>query len=172
MKSSPEVITALNNALKYEHTIIACQLGYQKYYKRWGFHELWLDFKHFREESECRRNQLVQRIFRLEGMPTAEHYEFELETLDVAADVEKEIDYFLNMFMEARQVYENGRETCKESGDSVSHKLMGRNKEGIEYQLVKFESKQKRVSLIGPELYLAEHMHVLPFVKKAKGKKK
>ena len=159
MISTPEVIAALNECLKYEHTLVACQNGYRRYFKRWGLHALSKDMKCFRKESEKRRNDLMRRIFVLEGMPTADHYEFELTELDKPIDINGQIDYFLTMLGEARDTYEAAREAAKEVKDSVSHKLAGRNKEGIEYQLAKFESKQKRVALVGPELYLAQHMH-------------
>lgn len=45
-------------------------------------------------------------------------------------------------------------------GDSVSAKLLGRNKAEVERDLARIEAKAKRIGIVGAERYLAHHMHM------------
>lgn len=159
MKSDPEIIDALNACLKYEHTIAACQHGYERYFLRYGLHGLVCDFEWWAEETKARKIALIDRIHALDEMPAHEMYPFDVERLGTAADISKVWDYFLTMLNEADTTYVSGIGECAERGDTVTCGILGMNRTGIQCQLAKFESKAQRTKWIGAELYLSEHMH-------------
>lgn len=153
------VIDALNAALKYERTIAACLRGYHEYFERWRFHRLKCWFKQQAKEACKRIDCLEDRINRLDTIPSNDAYEFDVEPVEVSSDIVKVWDYFLTMCGEARDEYEKSRGICKDADDSVSAKVCGKGKAGVEDLLWRVEAKANKIKLIGPDLYLAHHMH-------------
>lgn len=159
MTADEGIIEAINACLKYEHTICACQFGYERYFLRWGFHGLMVDFERWCTDTKGRIVTLVDRSLQLGEIPAHEMWPFDVEPVDKASDINKVWTYFTNMLVETNDTYDNGLVVTGARGDSVTGGILGANRAGIQCQLAKFESKAKRVELIGPELYLAEHMH-------------
>lgn len=159
MKGNPEVIAALDEVLKWERTVAACLGAYHGYFRRWRIHRL-EEWFHCQSHLACKRAEaLCQRIEQLDAIPGQDQYRFDLVALDKAEDIAEVWKYFEESLAGTRDQYEDAKEACKGAKDSVSARLCGHNKEEVEDSLCRVEAKQKKVTLVGPALYLAEHMH-------------
>jgi bacterioferritin (cytochrome b1) len=159
LKPGKGVVDALDQCLKYERTIQDCHEHYASYFARWRFHRLHDDFREFARDAGKRKRALMLRIHRLDTVPGNDRFDFDGETLSTAQDIDKVMEYFDTMYEDAREAYEQARKTCKDAEDSVSHKLCGKNKEGIEHDLARIEAKTKRIALVGAPIYLGHHFH-------------
>jgi bacterioferritin (cytochrome b1) len=154
------VLDALNECLKYERTLEDCAEQYRQYFRRWHFDRFECLFKRLAHAARQLKKDTMKRINKLDSIPANDRFDVEVDPIENAKeDTDKFIAYFDKLLEEARTCYEDGRKAAKDKGDSVSHKLMGRHKEEVEKMLARFEAKARRLALIGPQLYLAHHMH-------------
>jgi len=152
-------IEALNDCLKYERTLQDCCQGYWLYFSRVRVHRLEKWFEWYHGAAMKRAQALELRVRWLDGTPSTDRYEYDVETVDLAEDIRKVFDYFDAMLNEARDQYEKSAGICKDSEDSVSAKLCGKNQEEIEDMLQRIEAKEWKVKVLGPVEYLAHHIH-------------
>jgi bacterioferritin (cytochrome b1) len=165
VKADPAVIDALNECLKWERTLIGCFDGYYHYFRRWRIHRIadWMKAK--RKHAFKRACKLETRINDLDAIPSGDGYGFDLEPVTAAGDLVGVFEYFAGgegqpgTLPEARDAYEAVKAASKPSGDSVSRHLATRLKARVEADLAHVEAKLNKIKLIGPEAYLAHHMH-------------
>ena len=159
MKPDPAVIDALNACLVNERALVDLFGGYYHYFARWRIHRLrdWCEDQKFRAVK--RQAALLDRINQLDTIPTPEHEDVVLQTVETAEDIEKVVKQLLSCLKDYRKAYEDARGVAKDDKDSVTAKLLGRNKAGVECGLWRVEAKQRKIQLIGPVEYLGHHMH-------------
>ena len=143
MKGDPKVIEYLNRALRSELTAINQYWLHYRLQDDWGFGRL---AKKSREESLEEMNHadsLIDRIIFLEGHPNLQ----QLDPLRIGQNVKETLECDLAAEYEARALYKEAREYCREAGDYVSMALfegLMKDEEGhidfIETQLELFGS--------------------------------
>jgi bacterioferritin (cytochrome b1) len=159
MKTTSDVAEGLLECLKYERTLEDCYGLYSSYFGRWRICRLRDWFCSRGEKARARKKELIERICQLDTTPDNKRYDVELDDVDEAGDIKKVVGYFLKTLSEAREAYEQARKAAKDNDDTVSARLLGRGKTGIEDDLWRVEAKERRIQLVGAELYIAHHMH-------------
>jgi hypothetical protein len=149
------VVIALDQCLKYERTLEACYRGNSIYFDRLRFERISWWYRLRRDEAQARGIALEYRINFFDEIPGANSFPIEIYQLKIAKDIWKPLQYFERLLGDAHEQYE----AALRVSDPVTVKLLGCNLEQIEADIRRVEAKAARLSLIGPELYLAEHMH-------------
>lgn len=159
MKANPKLITALDEALKYERTLADCLAGYHAYFARWRFHRLekWFDWNACASRKRC--DALQRHICELGSVPSADRYEFELQALGESKNIIDVFDYFNTSLSETASAYASAKGEAKDGEDATGASLCGEHQREVEDVLQRVEAKINKVRLIGPDLYLAHHMH-------------
>lgn len=159
MKADDKLIDALNECLKYERTLCGCFGGYHAYFARWRFHRLeaWMAWN---AAAACKRAEALELHVRwLDATPSTDHYDFELVEVERAGDITGVFDYFRRSLDETAAAYVTASSAAKDDGDATAKHLCGDHQRAVEDVLQRIEAKLNKVELIGPELYLAHHMH-------------
>lgn len=122
MKGSEKVIEYLNQALKHELTASSQFWLHFRLLDDWGFQKL---AKKWREESieEMKHaDDLIVRIIFLEGHPNLQH----LNPMMIGDNVREVFDADLRLEYEARALYLEARDVCRDEKDYVSMALFER----------------------------------------------
>lgn len=159
MKADKATIQALNDCLRRERTLVDVFAAYHEYWERWRFHRLCRWARQLRNLARDRVDALEDRINRLDAEPTFDRDGWDFQPVEEADDIARVWGKIQGLLEAARECYEGGRSACKDGGDAVSAKVCSRGQEGIEDALWRVEAKINKVHLIGPEMYLAHHMH-------------
>jgi hypothetical protein len=154
-----ELIAALDEALKYERTLADCFAGYHAYFGALRIHRLerWMAWNACESRKRCDALQLL--ICRLGAMPSADRYEFDLVELADADRIGDVFDYFETTLSEARAAYAAAGDAARAEGCAEAGHLCGEHQRAVEDTLRRIGAKAGKVKLIGPEAYLAHHMH-------------
>jgi bacterioferritin (cytochrome b1) len=159
MVGEDSVIDGLQACLKYERTLEDCAEQYHQYFKRWRIFGIMKDFGKLAKRARQSKKALMARLNDLDTIPSQDRYPIEVEPIDKASSITRYMDYFYDMAVEALGAYESAQGECARTGDSVTSGILGELKCKQDALLRQFEAKLKKVALVGPELYITEHMH-------------
>ena len=155
MKGDNQVINALNDALMAELTAINIYYIHYKMQENWGYKKL---ASHSREESmgEMKHgDKLIERILFLEGSPNMAKY----DEILVGDTCEEQLK---NQYsIETRHVERLRKhiQLCIEKNDYGTKELLDHILEETEDSVDWLETQFQRISDVGIENYLSEHMH-------------
>ena len=144
MKSDDKVIDALNACLVNERALVDLFGGYFHYLARHRIHRLrdWC-----LKQKLCaveRQAKLMDRINQLDAIPTAEHEEIVIAPLDKAEDISTITEYVRSCLKDYRKAYEDARGVARDDEDSVTAKLLGCNKAGVECACGEWKRSSRR----------------------------
>lgn len=116
MKGDPKVIEYLNKSLRHELTAVSQYWLHYRLQEDWGLGHM---AKKSREESieEMEHaDKLIERIIFLEGHPNLQ----KLDPLRIGQTPKETLECDLAAEIDARALYKEAREYCREAGDFVS----------------------------------------------------
>ncbi|MCY6379674.1 bacterioferritin [Hoeflea prorocentri] len=119
MKGSKKVIDYLNDALKHELTASSQFWLHYRLMDDWGFGKLAAKWREESIEEMQHADDLIVRIIFLEGHPNLQT----LNPLRIGENVKDILDADLVAEYEARALYKEARDVCREEGDYVSMAL-------------------------------------------------
>lgn len=150
MKGSPEIIAFLNEALGAELTSISQYFAHAKICESWGWGRL---AEKYRTESINEMHdaeKIMDRILMLDGMP-------ELKTLGgvrLGETVEEQLQFNLELEIEAVDRYGRGVELALERGDHATREMLEEFVVSEEEHIDWIETQQDIISKIGIARYL------------------
>jgi bacterioferritin len=149
MKGSEKVIEYLNSALKHELTATSQFWLHYRLMDDWGFQKLGEKWRKESIEEMVHADELIERIIFLEGHPNLQH----LNPMMIGENVREVLDADLRIEYEARALYKEARDVCREEGDYVSmalfEKLMAEEEAHIDF----IETQIDLYDKIGAENY-------------------
>ena len=116
MKGDPKVIEYLNKSLRHELTAVSQYWLHYRLQEDWGLEHM---AKKSREESIEEMNhadKLIERIIFLEGHPNLQT----LDPLRIGETPKETLECDLAAEIDARALYKEAREVCRDAGDYVS----------------------------------------------------
>ncbi|WP_419740880.1 bacterioferritin [Ruegeria sp.] len=119
MKGDPKVIEYLNKSLRHELTAVSQYWLHYRLLEDWGLVHM---AKKSREESieeMGHADKLIERIIFLEGHPNLQ----KLDPLRIGQNPKETLECDLAAEHDARTLYVEAREYCREAGDYVSMSL-------------------------------------------------
>lgn len=119
MKGDPKVIEYLNKSLRHELTAVSQYWLHYRLQEDWGLGHM---AKKSREESieEMEHaDKLIERIIFLEGHPNLQ----KLDPLRIGQTPKETLECDLAAEIDARALYKEAREYCRDAGDYVSMSL-------------------------------------------------
>ena len=119
MKGDPKVIEYLNKSLRHELTAVSQYWLHYRLQEDWGLAHM---AKKSREESieeMGHADKLIERIIFLEGHPNLQ----KLDPLRIGQNPKETLECDLAAEHDARTLYVEAREYCREAGDYVSMSL-------------------------------------------------
>ncbi len=119
MKGDPKVIEYLNKSLRHELTAVSQYWLHYRLQEDWGLVHM---AKKSREESieeMGHADKLIERIIFLEGHPNLQ----KLDPLRIGQNPKETLECDLAAENDARALYVEAREFCREAGDYVSMSL-------------------------------------------------
>ncbi len=119
MQGSKKVIDYLNQALKHELTASSQFWLHYRLMDDWGFGKLAAKWREESIEEMQHADKLIVRIIFLEGHPNLQT----LNPLKIGETVREVLDADLKAEYEARDLYKEARDICKDEGDYVSMEL-------------------------------------------------
>ena len=116
MKGDQKVIDYLNRALKHELTAVSQFWLHYRMVEDWGYGKLAGKMRAESIEEMEHADKLVTRIIFLEGLPNLQS----LNPLRIGQTVKEALTCDLEAEYEARALYKDARDVCREAGDYVS----------------------------------------------------
>lgn len=119
MKGDPKVIEYLNKSLRHELTAVSQYWLHYRLQEDWGLGRM---AKKSREESieeMGHADKLIERIIFLEGHPNLQ----KLDPLRIGQNPKETLECDLAAEIDARALYKEAREYCREAGDYVTMAL-------------------------------------------------
>ena len=116
MKGDQKVIDYLNRALKHELTAVSQFWLHYRMVEDWGYGKLAAKMRAESIEEMEHADKLVTRIIFLEGLPNLQS----LNPLRIGQTVKEALTCDLEAEYEARALYKDARDVCREAGDYVS----------------------------------------------------
>jgi bacterioferritin len=150
MKGSSKVIDALNAGLTIELTAINQYFIQSRMCKDWGYDKL---AKHHYDESieEMQHAQLlIDRILFLEGVPEIARY----DVIRVGTDVKEQLEYDLQLELNASEKYNEAAEICRQEKDAASRTIVEQIIRESEESIDWLESQLNLISNVGLQNYL------------------
>jgi len=154
MKGNPQVIAALNEALKEELTAINQYFLHAEMCENWHYKKL---ADHIRKESidEMRHAEaLMERILFLDGTPNMT----ETMQLNVGPNVKAQIENDLKLEIAAVAMYNKYVKLARDEGDNVSRELFERLLKDEEAHVDWLEAQAHQIKELGYERYLTQQM--------------
>ena len=119
MKGDPKIIEYLNKSLRHELTAVSQYWLHYRLQEDWGLGHM---AKKSREESieeMGHADKLIERIIFLEGHPNLQ----KLDPLRIGQTPKETLECDLAAEIDARALYKEAREYCRDAGDYVSMSL-------------------------------------------------
>lgn len=149
MKGDKKVLEYLNKALKHELTAVSQYWLHYRLQDDWGLGSM---AKKSREESieEMEHaDKLIERIIMLEGHPNLQ----KLDPLRIGETPKETLECDLAAEQDARALYKEARDVCKDAGDYVSMSLFEKLMADEEGHIDFLETQLDLFNSIGAEHY-------------------
>jgi bacterioferritin len=149
MKGDPKVIDYLNKALRHELTAVSQYWLHYRLQDDWGLGHM---AKKSREESieEMEHaDKLIERIIFLEGHPNLQ----KLDPLRIGQTPKETLECDLAAELDARALYKEARDVCKDAGDYVSMGLFEKLMSDEEGHIDFLETQLELYDRIGSQNY-------------------
>lgn len=149
MKGNDKVIEYLNKSLRHELTAVSQYWLHYRLQEDWGLNHM---AKKSREESIEEMNhadKLIERIIFLEGHPNLQ----KLDPLRIGQTPKETLECDLAAEVDARALYKEAREVCRDAGDYVSMGLFEELISDEEGHIDFLETQLDLLGRIGPENY-------------------
>ena len=149
MKGDPKVIDYLNKALRHELTAVSQYWLHYRLQDDWGLGHM---AKKSREESieEMEHaDALIERIIFLEGHPNLQ----KLDPLRIGQTPKETLECDLAAERDARALYKEARDVCKDAGDYVSMGLFEKLMSDEEGHIDFLETQLELYDRIGAQNY-------------------
>jgi bacterioferritin len=154
MRGSPNVIAALNEALKEELTAINQYFLHSEMCENWHYKKL---ADHIKKESidEMRHAEaLIERILFLDGLPNMT----ELMQLSVGSNVKAQLESDLDLEIRAVAMYNRFVQLARDEGDNASRELFERLLKDEERHVDWLEAQVHQMKEMGYERYLSQQI--------------
>jgi bacterioferritin len=119
MKGDPKVIEYLNSAVRSELTAVSQYWLHYRLQEDWGFGRLARKSRAESIEEMHHADTAIARIIFLEGHPNLQ----KLDPLRIGQTIRETLECDLAAEYDARTLYKEAREYCREAGDYVSMSL-------------------------------------------------
>jgi bacterioferritin len=154
MKGNPNVIAALNEALKEELTAINQYFLHAEMCENWHYHKLSGFIKKQSIDEMKHAEALIERILFLDGSPNLT----ELMKLSVGANVKDQLASDLKLELGAVELYNRFVKLARDEGDNASRELFERLLKDEEEHVDWLEAQMHLIEEIGYERYLSQQM--------------
>ena len=149
MRSDPDVIEFLNEALTAELTAINQYILHAKMCDNWGYERLGALYRAESIDEMRDAEKLIDRILMLDGLPNLQR----LGHVGVGETVEEQIQLNRELEEGAVERYRRGVSLCLEKGDAGSRELLEQLLVGEEHHLDWLETQQSLIRDIGIKRY-------------------
>ena len=154
MKGDPQVITHLQAQLKNELTAINQYFLHYRMYKHWGLDKL-AKKKYAESIGEMKHaDQLMDRIFTLDGLPNVQ----DMAKILVGEDVPEALGCDLKAEMGAQATIKAGIAHCESVRDYVSRELLQKILDDTEEHIDFLETQIDLIDKVGLQNYLQSQM--------------
>ena len=154
MKGNPNVIAALNEALKEELTAINQYFLHAEMCENWHYDKLGDYVKKQSIDEMKHAEALIERILFLDGTPNLT----ELMKLTVGQNVREQLQSDLNLEIEAVAMYNRAIRIALDEGDNASRELFERLLKDEEQHVDWLEAQLYQIEEIGYERYLSQQI--------------
>jgi bacterioferritin len=154
MQGNPDVIAALNEALKEELTAINQYFPHAEMCENWHYQKL---ADHIRKESidEMRHAEaLIERILFLDGTPNMT----DPMQISIGSTVKAQIDGDLKLEINAVAMYNRFVQLARDKGDNGSRELFERLLRDEEAHVDWLEAQVHQINELGYERYLSQQI--------------
>lgn len=154
MKLDPKILPALNQVLKNELTAINQYFLHARMFRHWGLEKL--NAFEYRQSIRVMKeaDQLIERIFFLEGLPNLQ----DLGKLLIGEETAECLDCDLRLETTQRAALVQTIALCETSQDYVSRDLLEDLLEHCEASIDWLETQQSLIKDVGLQNYLQSHM--------------
>ena len=154
MQGNPQIISELNKLLKNELTAINQYFLHYRMYKHWGLDKL--AKKEYAESiGEMKHaDQLMDRIFTLDGLPNVQ----DMAKILVGEDVPEALACDLKSEMGAQATIKDGIAHCESVRDYVSRDLLQKILDDTEEHIDFLETQIDLIGKVGLQNYLQSQM--------------
>jgi len=154
MTGNPEVIAALNQALKEELTAINQYFLHAEMCENWHYGKLSAFIRKQSIDEMKHAEQLIERLLFLEGTPNMT----ELMQLTVGANVRAQLESDLKLEAGAVEMYNRFVKLSRDAGDNASRELFERLLKDEEQHLDWLEAQLHQIGEMGYERYLSQQI--------------
>lgn len=119
MKGDPKVIDYLNKSLRHELTAVSQYWLHYRLQEDWGLGHMAQKSREESIEEMGHADKLIERIIFLEGHPNLQ----KLDPLRIGQTPKETLECDLAAEIDARALYKEAREYCREAGDFVTMSL-------------------------------------------------
>ncbi|MEM7141194.1 MAG: bacterioferritin [Actinomycetota bacterium] len=149
MRSEPEIIDFLNEALTAELTAINQYFAHAKLCENWGYERLGAFYRKESIEEMIDAEKLMERILLLDGMPNLQR----LGSVRVGETVDEQLELDRQLEVDAIERYRRGVGLSLEKADVGTRELLEHLLVGEEQHLDWIETQQSRIDDIGLARY-------------------
>ena len=154
MKGNPDVIAALNEALKEELTAINQYFLHAEMCENWHYDRLGDYIKKQSIDEMKHAEVLIERILFLDGSPSLT----ELMQLTVGKNVREQLQSDLKLEVNAVAMYNRFVALARDKGDNASRELFERLVKDEEQHVDWLEAQLFQIEEIGYERYLSQQV--------------
>jgi bacterioferritin len=154
MKGNPDVIAALNEALKEELTAINQYFLHAEMCENWHYDRLGGYIKKQSIDEMKHAEVLIERILFLDGSPSLT----ELMQLTVGKNVKEQLQSDLKLEINAVAMYNRFVALARDKGDNASRELFERLVKDEEQHVDWLEAQLFQIEEIGYERYLSQQV--------------
>jgi bacterioferritin len=149
MKGEAKVIEYLNAALRHEMTAVNQYWVHYRLTENWGYTKLAKRERAESIEEMQHADKLVQRIVFLDGFPNMQT----LNPLRIGQNLQEVLEADLEGEHDARRLYKEARDVCREHGDYVSMQLFEQLMSDEEHHIDFLETQLHLLKEIGVQNY-------------------
>jgi bacterioferritin len=155
MKSSSEVIDALNDILTAELTSINQYFVHARMCENWGYSRLWERLRGESIDEMKHADEIIERILYLEGVPNVQR----LGKINIGETVPEQLKSDLAMERDAVVRFNRGVELCRSRDDNGSRHLLEGMLVSEEKHINWLEAQLALIAQMGEANYLAQQIH-------------